>query len=744
MMPAVRHSSLLLPLCLGSALLLGSLHAVWWWLASRSLRHQKLEMEQDRARYNAMIVAAASDPIITFNYQGRIESFNDAASRLFGYTPEEVIGQDVTMLIQSTANVHLDSYVRREVPTGPGFVLSGGTHFRARTRSGQLIPVELGVTKVVDEDRHLYIQIIRDLTERERTERYCRLHSEVASLLGTDEEMSSVGPQVLAAVGECLHWPVGVLWMVDASSRVLRYGAGWCMQGCESSYLLHARRNPLHQNVGLAGQAWQRSCVQHREALTGDTPLPLSDYLKNGLAWPIRLGDEILGVLEFRAPSIPVPDAQLLQCLLPIATHLAQYLKRGLDQAALKRAKEVAEHASRTKSELLTNVSHEIRTPLNGILGLSELLRKEVDPGKQLEHVDLIRSSSQTLLGLVGDLLDLGRIEADRMTLDRECFNLRATLEPTLRTQAIRAEQKGLTFNWLIHADVPEYLVGDPLRLQQILLNLVGNAIKFTPEGEVQVRLAVSARTRREVILHGVVSDTGIGIPLEKQDRIFEAFYQDASSGSEMQTGTGLGLTITSRLVSLMGGRIWVQSNPGRGSSFHFTICLSLPAEDVDASNLPAFSSSDSGLRTPPPGTPMNRRLLVAEDNPVNRVLLEMILQKRNHQVTVVGSGFEVIEQCEKKPFDLVLMDVQLPQVDGIEATRRILARASDGHPAPVIVALTAHSGDEIRQRCLDAGMRACLSKPIQPAELLRMVDRFLRDETSKKEATPPPQALPG
>ena len=698
-----NEEQLLLALGATAALLLASwvLFLVVLWRRRREVQHQ----QEDRR--NRLIVEAAADAIITFDYTGRIESFNAAASRLFGYAPEEIIGQNISQLLQTNTAISVDSYLRRVIRTEGAKVLPLALLVLGRHRDGHTIPIELGVSKVLDEDRHLYVQIIRDLSERHQAERHRQLHVEVAQLLGGDDPLAVVGPQVLQAIGQALGWRAGLLRLVDSETQQLQVAAAWSADAAHALHVEQAWRTPLALGEGLSGQAWSLREAQQDRTI--------------GLAWPILLADEVLGVLELRSGMMQHLDAAVARCLLPVSTQLAQYILRQRDQEMLRRAKEEAEEASRAKSEFLANISHEIRTPLNGVLGLVDLLLSG-ETERQQEYLQLIRYSAETLLSLINDLLDVAKLDATEMVLHQVAFQPRESLEPMLRTQAIRAEQKGLKLSWLIHQDVPDWLIGDPLRLQQVFLNLIGNAIKFTPSGEVQVRLAVTSRTPTDVVLYGLVRDTGIGIPLEKQDRVFEAFYQVDSSRARKFGGTGLGLAITAKLVSLMGGRIWLESDTGQGSTFHFTARLTLPMLS-NGSGVVGLSTSDSAAQTPP-GVPLSRRILVAEDNPVNRVLLELILHKRRHHVTFVGSGREVLDRCAQEQFDLVLMDVQLPEMDGLEATQRLRRDLQYSGP---IVGLTAHTDEGTRCACLDAGMRSYLTKPIQPGELLRVLDEILR-----------------
>jgi len=529
-------------------------------------------------------------------------------------------------------------------------------------------------------------------------------------------------------------------------------------------------------------------------------------------------------------------------------------------QAETLRAKERAEALSDAKSSLLANVSHEIRTPLSGIIGLSELMERSEPRSDQVEFLRLIQQSAGSLLEIINDLLDLSKLEANKVEIRPEALDLRRLLADTLGPMAIRAHAKRLELNYRVDSAVPRLVLGDGLRIRQVLVNLVGNAIKFTESGEVAVFVSGQA-AGDSVRLHFSVQDTGSGIPADRQQRIFEAFTQADASVVRTHGGTGLGLTISARLVAMMGGHLALRSEPDSGSEFSFTLAFeSLSAAagptpnsslaghrvmilddcatsraacadvltawgcDVDTVTSPADATArlqsgvdegrpvllmvasralpkavetewaedtlarfaetglelvlafateqraqlvewrerhkgrailkpvgeeklrealdDLSLAPKPPAEVRSpsregagRRVLVADDNAVNRMIVSALLQEHAYEVTAVVDGVEAVRALERDPFDAVLMDVHMPRLDGLQATREIRASEAGGGGRTPILALTAHAGESDRERCLAVGMDGYVSKPIDPAELYRELAQFCSEEARPGES---------
>jgi PAS domain S-box-containing protein len=652
--------------------------------ANGLLRYRQLFLDLSRSEaWMRALLTTTVDGVITVDRDGVIREFNASAEQIYGWTRDEIVGQNIRILIgneEASERIGL----LRTLETGEITSSARSADVTGRRKDGSVVPLRRAVGHARLGNQDLFVCFITDISERRAMEQALRASErQFRSLIGNIPGIS---------YRSLLQGEHPMVFISDAVERVTGYPC--------ADFIGTPPGAPARRNFGTLIHAADRLRVSEAigAALREDRPYLVEYRLLHAdgsIRWLWENGTAVRN------------DAGELTWLDGVILDITE--RREMEEA-LREAKEKAEQAAAARANFVANMSHEIRTPMNSILGFTDvLLDGELAPD-QRRHLDTIRSAGRALLRLLNEILDTAKLEKGAVELEQNDYNLLSLIDELSSTLAANARAKGLHVD--IHYDpaLPTCLRGDELRVRQVLTNLLDNAIKFTEQGSVTLRASV-----RDEQLHFQIKDTGIGIAPERMNAIFEPFTQADASMTRRFGGTGLGTTICKQLVELMGGRIWAESEPGKGTTFHVMLPLVL------ARFAPQQPRARTAVALPP------LRVLVADDVPQNLELLQLLMARRGHTMTAAADGAVVVDLAAREQFDLILMDFQMPTIDGLSATRLIREQAeAAGRPRVPIIAMTASVLAEHRRASVEAGMDGFATKPVDWFSLSHEIARVL------------------
>ncbi len=710
-------------------------------------RRTEEELRRNQEELWRLIDASPVAMVVAHMEAGRAQAdfYNRKMVDVFGYTLEEAPNFEAWAEL-----VYPDPAYRSEILTRFASAVA-----EARRSDSEMKPLESRIRCKSGEER--YVEIIatllgdkiifalNDLTDRKQTEELIARRSLEASLLHRAAEIvaethsfEEALQRVVDLICEMIGWPVGHVYRPSAElPEALDPTTIWHLDDPTAYAVFRevTERTSFRIGEGLPGRILANGEPEWISNVQTDTNFPrnrlASDLgVKGAFGFPVKAHREIVAILEFFADEETLPDENMLKIIRNVGDQLSRVLERKRTAEELRKARLAAEAANRAKSDFLANMSHEIRTPMNGIIGMTDLtLDTDLTP-EQRDYLNTVKTSADALLALINDILDFSKIEAGKLELDPIDFALRDALANMLNTLANRAHSKDLELVYEVSPDVHDALIGDVYRVQQVILNLAGNAIKFTEQGEIAVSVSLLDRTDQNTTLQFSVRDTGIGISPEKVETIFKPFEQADASTTRRFGGTGLGLTISVQLVELMGGRIWAESRVGKGSTFYFTAVFGL------------------GKPAPAPGVEERQELLeglavlVVDDNATNRRILEQMLRNWRMVPQSVEDGAAALAALDQaanagNPFQLVLSDVNMPEMDGVMLFERTRLTAQHEHVPFILLTSAADPGDVVR--CREIGVATHLIKPVKQSLLMNAIVSAV----TGKAAVPPPPHQP-
>ncbi|TGL37550.1 PAS domain S-box protein [Leptospira perdikensis] len=658
----------------GSIFVIGSAVVTIAFISYKDL-FQNLLKSESRLR---AIIETAADAIVMINTKGIIQEFNITAEKMFGWKAKEIVGKNVSILMPSPFQDEHDQYLSNYLKTGEAKIIGAGREALGIRKDGTTFPIRLAIghTKLPQDD--IFVGLISDISERIMIEN---------ALKENEEQLKSFIQNIPGVVYRCLvdeDWTT--VFMSDSILNLSGYPS--------RDFLEPDRKHTFTEIIHPDDRAHVSNIIQNAIALSDTFVLNYRIIQKTGdIRWVLEYG----GLVLDEDKNVKFLDGVILD-----------NTDRRMIEEALIDSKEKAEMAAITKTTFLANMSHEIRTPMNAIIGFTEVLLTGELIGQQKNHLETIKNSAKSLLRLLNDVLNSAKLDRGAVELEIIDFSLISLVDQVCSTMGMEAKRKGLQFQYSIAENLEDYYKGDSLRIRQILTNLLGNAIKFTKEGFIQLNI-----TAEDEKIQFHIQDSGIGIAPDRIEKIFDPFTQADVSMSRKFGGTGLGTTISKQLVELMRGKIWVESELGVGSNFYVSLPLEKGVPIIEVNERIQFDLP-------------SLEILIVDDVKQNVELIQLLMTSNGHKVDIAKNGKEALDIFKSKSFDLVLMDIQMPEMDGLEATRQIRLYEKDTSTHIPIIALSASVFEEDKQSAKDAGMDGFISKPIDIQDLFFEIKKLL------------------
>ena len=666
------------------------------------------------------IVDASPDAIITIDSRGIIQTFNKSAETMFGYEPEYAVGRNIKILMPRQIAEDHDLYLEKYNPARPSTVVGNQREVQGCRSNGELFPLDLKVSRVNEGGKDTFVGLLRDITEQkemaareQQAVREQRLLDRVGAIGASASSFEQALQQVLDEFCDTIDWPVGHVYLMNKRGTRLQPSGIWHLADAVryADFRALTEQTEFAPGQGLPGRVAEAGQPVWIPDLLADSNFSRNKLagklgVRTGFGLPVVIRDQTIAVLEMFVDREASIDDSNLQLARNVGDQLALVYARREVADELKRARDAADAANQAKGDFLANMSHEIRTPMNAIIGLSDLCLRTDLSNKQEDYLGKINASANALLGIINDILDFSKIEAGKLEIESIPFEIDAVLENLATVVLVKTQEKGLELMFDRSPEVPSVMIGDPLRLGQILINLCNNAAKFTETGEILVSIKLSGGKGDRVVLHCTVHDTGIGMNEEQQSRLFQSFSQADTSTTRKYGGTGLGLAISKQLVELMNGTIWVESEAGVGSTFGFDVELGIGKMAKKRSFEP--TPDVEGLHA-----------LVVDDNATSREILDNYLRSFTFDTTLTCDADEALQALSttEKPYELVLLDWMMPGKSGLELASEI--RKLDGLAVqPRLVLVSAFHGSELTEKPGAEHIDHFLAKPVSPSHL--------------------------